>query len=75
MSPFAGECVNLALLDAMDVADSIIGGKELADFELRMQERASAAAQESANNLELFFNETAPTDVVALFQSYGMPPG
>ena len=75
MSPFAGEGVNLAFLDAMDVADSIIGGEGLADFELKMQERASAAAQESANNLELFFNETAPTDVVALFQSLGAPPG
>lgn len=57
MSPMAGEGVNLALADASDLAEVLIQGKSVAQFEQRyMFRRAHKAAVESDQNLRLFFD-------------------
>ena len=77
MSPFAGEGVNLAMIDAAQLALALSSvlcqsqpacspsllseqlGAAIVECELRMFERSKAAADEAANNLELFFEEGA----------------
>jgi len=82
MSPFAGEGVNLAMLDASELASAIIRvvndgasqSEALSQFEERMFARGAAAAEESARNLEITFAEDAPKSFVKLMESYGPPP-
>lgn len=80
MSPFAGEGVNLAMLDASELAQSILSiqskpeiPKALRKYESRMKRRAHSAAKESARNLNVFFGENAAhelADVFAALSSY-----
>lgn len=59
MSPFAGQGVNLALADAVDLADAIGGGAKwsaIANYENDMAERARGAAEASAKGLRTVFS-------------------
>jgi 2-polyprenyl-6-methoxyphenol hydroxylase-like FAD-dependent oxidoreductase len=59
MSPFAGQGVNLALADAVDLADAIGNGAEwsaIANYESGMAERARGAAEASAKGLRTVFS-------------------
>jgi 2-polyprenyl-6-methoxyphenol hydroxylase-like FAD-dependent oxidoreductase len=58
MSPFAGEGVNLAMIDAAELAFAITASNDLVEqiqnYEQKMFSRASKAAEESSSNLDLF---------------------
>ncbi len=82
MSPFAGEGVNLAMLDATELALAITGSGELTkaihEYEQKMFSRASEFARESASNLDLFISEgNSAVKVADLFKMMmaGGPPG
>ena len=69
MSPFAGEGVNLAMLDATELALAITNSDDLTtaihDYEQKMFARATSAAKESATNLDLFIAPGNSAKVVA----------
>jgi len=78
MSPYAGEGANLAMLDATDLAlaiaehgDDVEGA--LTRYEKTMFPRATAAAEKSAQGLELCFAADAPQGLVHFFKSMGVP--
>jgi 2-polyprenyl-6-methoxyphenol hydroxylase-like FAD-dependent oxidoreductase len=58
MPPFAGEGVNMAMLDALELSECLISSKfstlqdAISGFEVRMRKRAAEAAQESLDNGE-----------------------
>lgn len=58
MSPFAGEGVNMAMLDAAELALAIVNGDDLEqsihDYEEKMCSRAAVSAEQSAANLDIF---------------------
>lgn len=79
MTPFAGEGVNLAMLDALDLSKAIVKAstKEentslfdaIKDFEGRMLERSHERMEETWRNLELLFNKPdAPKEFVQTFE-------
>lgn len=82
MSPFAGEGVNLAMLDATELALAITSlddlTKAIHDYEQKMFARASSAAGESSSNLDLFMAPGNSAEAVAqLFKTMmqnGPPP-
>ena len=88
MTPFAGEGVNLAMLDALDLSKAIVkartgdGNKGLfdavKDFERVMLERSHEKMEETWRNLQLFFKPDAPREFVQAFQEmmaeHGPPP-
>jgi 2-polyprenyl-6-methoxyphenol hydroxylase-like FAD-dependent oxidoreductase len=72
MAPFAGEGANLAMLDGAELAQSIIGHPDdfesaCAAYESKLFPRSEQIARVSAQNLQRFFDETAPAGVIALF--------
>ncbi|MGE7879736.1 FAD-dependent oxidoreductase [Peribacillus muralis] len=73
MSPFAGEGVNLAMVDAMNLALAIIRNDEFAsaikEYEEKMYEYASEKAQDSHDNLELSFSDNAAQKFLDLMNS------
>ena len=78
MSPYAGEGANLAMLDAADLALAIAGyGADVeaavTRYEKTMFPRAAAAAEQSAQGLELCFAADAPLGIVHFFASMGLP--
>lgn len=73
MSPFAGEGANLAMHDGAELAKALAndpGNIEaaLAVYENDLFPRSDEVAQESARNLDRFFDHTAPWGVVELFK-------
>ncbi len=75
MSPFAGEGVNLAMIDGAELALAIAGHPgdieaALAAYETAMFPRGEAAAAASAANLELSFQPDAPRGLLDLFAGY-----
>ena len=79
MSPFAGEGANLAMYDGAKLARAILDYPRDIQAALTMYERAlfprsRDVAQRSAQNLALFFGDTAPDSVVDLF-SRSVAPG
>lgn len=76
MSPFAGEGVNLAMIDGADLARAIIehpGDIEsaFADYEAAMFPRAQEKAAESAAGLEIAFEPNAPQGLLDFFAGHG----
>ncbi|TVY39609.1 Monooxygenase asqM, partial [Lachnellula cervina] len=80
MTPFAGEGVNCAMLDALELSKAIIashahGGdldKGVEGFERRMWRRNRAIAEDTHGNLKLIFHdERAPEGIVRDFESHG----
>ncbi|MBY0213534.1 MULTISPECIES: FAD-dependent oxidoreductase [Priestia] len=73
MSPFAGEGVNLAMFDAMNLALSITRNNDFSiaieEYEEKMFEYASEKAQESQDNLELSFSDNAAEKFADLMNS------
>lgn len=82
MTPFAGEGVNSAMLDALELAQGIISAvnKETSisdavrDYEMKMFVRAKENAEETWTNLEKIFEDNAPKAVVEWFNSFSTPP-
>jgi 2-polyprenyl-6-methoxyphenol hydroxylase-like FAD-dependent oxidoreductase len=68
MSPFAGEGVNLAMRDAVDLVNAITQEADLDQalrkFEKEMLARSSEAAQQSLDNLQLSFGDDSPMGFV-----------
>ncbi|WP_239617975.1 FAD-dependent oxidoreductase [Cohnella mopanensis] len=74
MSPFAGEGVNLAMLDALELALSIVQHNNLAQaieaYEEKMYEYSSEKARESYDNLKLIFSDDAAAKLSNLMNQY-----
>ncbi|WP_154894967.1 FAD-dependent oxidoreductase [Staphylococcus pasteuri] len=73
MSPFAGEGVNMALYDAYLLASAIKTSQDLksaiALYEEEMYGVSKESAQESQDNLEVMFSDTAAEQMAAFFNS------
>lgn len=88
MTPFAGEGVNQAMADALDLSKAIVkaskGGANtelfdaIKEFETTMLERSHERMEETWRNLELFFEPDAPKEFVKNFEemmaTHGPPP-
>lgn len=82
MTPFAGEGVNSAMLDAVELAQWIISAVKnetsisdsVKEYEIRMFSRARDNAEETETNLKNIFQDDAPKKVVEWFNSMGPPP-
>ncbi|KAK4694296.1 hypothetical protein P7C71_g3262, partial [Lecanoromycetidae sp. Uapishka_2] len=86
MTPFAGEGVNLAMLDGLDLSKAVIQGSEsgnlteaIKEYERAMMERSHERMEETWRNLQLFFQKDAPREFVRAFEemmaAHGPPPG
>ena len=72
MSPYAGEGANLAMLDGLELALAVVRHGEdveaaLGQYEAAMFPRAEAAAEASAQGLDICFAADAPRALVAFF--------
>ena len=72
MSPYAGEGANLAMLDGLELALAIVQHGDdveaaLGRYEAAMFPRAQAAAEASAQGLDICFAADAPRGLVAFF--------
>lgn len=90
MTPFAGEGVNAAMLDALQLSQAIVlalTGSEQEDSkweqrlddqvreqEQNMMQRMGPFMEETYENLEMIFAEDAPRGFVEFMQSHGPPP-
>jgi 2-polyprenyl-6-methoxyphenol hydroxylase-like FAD-dependent oxidoreductase len=79
MSPFAGEGANLAMLDALELADCLTSKEctnltsataALKSFEEVMINRAREAAEETLLNLNAFLSEDAPAKIAEIMKSH-----
>lgn len=79
MTPFAGQGANLAMLDALELADCLTSNDSknltaaLNTFEETMINRARTFSDESFNNLNAFIAADAPRQVVEIFNSHHPP--
>jgi 2-polyprenyl-6-methoxyphenol hydroxylase-like FAD-dependent oxidoreductase len=78
MSPYAGEGANLAMLDATELALTIVEHGEdiesaLTQYEVAMFPRSQAAAEASAQGLEMCFAPDSPRALVEFFSQLGAP--
>lgn len=80
MTPFAGQGANLAMLDALELANYITSmdastsiTEVLKTFEDAMIDRAVPFSDESFNNLNAFICEDSPRQVVEIFKSHHPP--
>lgn len=76
MSPYAGEGANLALLDATELALAIVDHGDDIETALTQYEAAMfprAAAEQSAQGLDLCFVADAPQGMVDFFARVDVP--
>lgn len=79
MTPFAGQGANLAMLDALELADCLTSNdytnltSALRTFEETMINRARMFSEESFNNMNAFMAEDSPRQVVEIFKSHHPP--
>ncbi len=79
MTPFAGEGVNMAMLDALELSECLCGDTfpdmrtAIAAFERQMRARASAAARESLENGESMHSPGALQTMLAFFSGMNNP--
>ncbi|KAJ7580949.1 monooxygenase FAD-binding protein [Mycena floridula] len=81
MSPFAGEGVNLAMADALDLADALdrvcnkkdarsVLHLEFDIYDKKMRKRALPSAVRSRDNLEVFFEDNAAVEFAKLLEDH-----
>lgn len=76
MPPFAGEGVNMAMLDALELSENLTSGKyislheAIAGYETDMRKRASKIAQESLENGERMHSENALDTMLDFFTNH-----
>ena len=76
MPPFAGEGVNMAMLDALELSENLTSIKfknlheAISEYEKAMRERASMAAKESLQNGELMHSENALNGMLHMFSEH-----
>jgi len=79
MTPFAGQGANLAMLDALELADCLtsVDGVNLTTaikaFEETMVDRSRGFSEESFNNMNAFITDDAVRKVVEIFKSHHPP--
>ncbi|WP_207535351.1 FAD-dependent oxidoreductase [Desertivirga arenae] len=76
MPPFAGEGVNMAMLDALELSEALVGNnfgssqEALSMYERNMRKRAALAARESLENGERMHSATALQTMLDFFVSH-----
>ncbi|HZX75305.1 MAG TPA: NAD(P)/FAD-dependent oxidoreductase [Cyclobacteriaceae bacterium] len=76
MPPFAGEGVNMAMRDALELSDCLTSDKystmqeAISVYETSMRKRASTAAKESLDNGEIMHSEKALTTMLEFFSGH-----
>lgn len=76
MPPFAGEGVNMAMLDALELSECLTSEEfnsiqeAVAYYETNMRKRASEAAKESIENGEMMHSEGALEKMLAFFSGH-----
>lgn len=76
MPPFAGEGVNMAMLDALELSERLTEShfgnikQAISSYETSMRKRAAAAAKESLENGERMHAENALETMTAFFSSH-----
>lgn len=76
MPPFAGEGVNMAMRDALELSECLTSDKfenlqeAISSYETAMRERAASAAKESLENGELMHSEDALNKMLAFFSGH-----
>jgi 2-polyprenyl-6-methoxyphenol hydroxylase-like FAD-dependent oxidoreductase len=84
MTPFAGEGVHAAMLDAAELAEEIISafGKEgnlplsdvVREYETKVFPRVAEIQDETWQNLQVIFQDDAPDGFVKIMLSHRPPP-
>ena len=76
MPPFAGEGVNMAMLDALELSECLTNNQHktiqgaISSYEKNMRKRASEIAEESLENGEKMHSENALTTMINFFNSH-----
>ncbi|SEF96754.1 2-polyprenyl-6-methoxyphenol hydroxylase [Bryocella elongata] len=74
MPPYAGEGVNMAMLDALVLSRQLLNGRDAASaitaYETEMFARMRHMAEDTMSNTEIFYAPDASTKVVAMFQGF-----
>ena len=76
MPPFAGEGVNMAMLDALELSECLTSEKytnlleAIFTYETKMRKRASVIAKDSLDNGERMHAENALEEMLSLFSSH-----
>ena len=75
MPPYAGEGVNMAMLDALTLSKFLISedipGDAIAAYEVEMFSRMRSMTADTMVNTDMFYAPDACERVVALFRSFG----